>query len=150
ADRRLLLEIKAKTEANEKRIEDLRADMNERFRLLEKRFEDRFEQVDRRFEEIDKRFEQVNQRFHDMLVFMQILAGIFVALVVAVIGFAYWDRRTIIRKAKQETIETLESSGRLVPPDQKIHNVLKILPTLQEKAPSVQWLEKLLREHHLL
>ncbi|RMH82639.1 MAG: hypothetical protein D6681_17200, partial [Calditrichaeota bacterium] len=33
ADRRLLLEIKAKTEANEKRIEDLRADMNERFRL---------------------------------------------------------------------------------------------------------------------
>lgn len=32
-------------------------------------------------------------------------------LVVAVIGFAYWDRRTIIRKAREETIEEGKGKG---------------------------------------
>ena len=30
-----------------------------------------------------------------------------------VIGFAYWDRRTIIRKARDEAIEIIEKEGRL-------------------------------------
>ncbi len=37
------------------------------------------------------------------------MVGVFagqVVLVVAVIGFAWWDRRTIIRKAKEETLAT--------------------------------------------
>ena len=55
----------------------------------------RFEQVDKRFDQIDKRFEQVDKRFGDMFNFLYILAGIFTSLVAVVIGFGYWDRRTI-------------------------------------------------------
>ena len=62
---------------------------------IDKRFEQRFEQVDKRFEQIDKRFDQMTSFFY-------ILAGIFTSLVVAVIGFGYWDRRTIIREARRE------------------------------------------------
>ena len=72
----------------------------------------RFEQVDKRFEELredmNKRFEQVDKRFDQMMTFLWILAVIFTALVAAVIGFAYWDRRTIIRRAKEEAIEEMK------------------------------------------
>ena len=111
----------------DKRFEELRADVDRRFEQVDKRFEQvdkrltelredmnkRFEQIDKRFEQIDKRFEQVDKRFEELITFMWILAGVFTALTVAVIGFAYWDRRTIIRRAKLETIEELEERGKL-------------------------------------
>jgi len=57
----------------------------------------RFEQVDKRFERIDKRFEAVDKRFDQMTAFLWMLTGIFTTLTLGVIGFAYWDRRTIIK-----------------------------------------------------
>jgi len=75
------------------------------------------EQVDKRFAELrqdmNKRFEQVDKRFEQMMTFLWILAGIFTTLTAAVIGFAYWDRRTIIRKARDEAIEAIEKEGKL-------------------------------------
>ncbi|GAB6163375.1 hypothetical protein JCM12298_25350 [Desulfothermus naphthae] len=75
------------------------------------------EQVDKRFEQVDKRIselrEDVNKRFEEMINFLWMLVGIFTTLTAVVIGFAYWDRRTIIRKARDETIETIEREGRL-------------------------------------
>ncbi len=113
-------QVDKRFEQVEKRITELREDMNRRFEQVDRRMEElrsdmnkRFEQVDRRFEQVDKRFEQVDKRFEELITFMWILAGIFTALVVSVIGFAYWDRRTIIRRAKLETIEELEERGKL-------------------------------------
>jgi len=75
------------------------------------------EQVDKRFaelrEDMNKRFEQVDKRFDQMMTFLWILVAIFTALTGVVIGFAYWDRRTIIRKARDEAIEIIEKEGRL-------------------------------------
>lgn len=62
-------------------------------------------EIDKRFEQIDKRFEQVDKRFEQMMSFMWMLAGIFTALVCAVIGFALWDRRTMIRPFESKTKE---------------------------------------------
>jgi hypothetical protein len=45
--------------------------------------------------------------------FLWILSAIFTTLTAVVIGFAYWDRRTIIRKARDEAIEAIEKEGRL-------------------------------------
>ena len=73
----------------------------------------RFDQVDKRFEQVDKRFDQVDRRFNDMFNFLYILAGIFTSLVVALIGFGYWDRTTIIKEARRETIEFIEKEGML-------------------------------------
>jgi len=64
-------------------------------------------------EQVDKRFEQVDKRFEEMMTFLWMLVGIFTTLTAVVIGFAYWDRRTIIRKARDEAIETIEREGRL-------------------------------------
>ena len=99
-------QVDKRFEQVDKRITELREDMNKRF-----------EQVDKRFEQVDKRItelrEDMNKRFEELITFMWILAGVFTALTVAVIGFAYWDRRTIIQRAKLETIEELEERGKL-------------------------------------
>ena len=64
-------------------------------------------------EQVDKRFEQVDKRFEQMMSFLWILVAIFTTLTGIVIGFAYWDRRTIIRKARDEAIEVIEREGKL-------------------------------------
>ena len=119
---REIIERLTRLEENQKtilqRIDDLEKRFEARFEDLEKRFEARFEGIDKRFESIDKRFEDINKRFEDInRRFDDInkrfedlgrqldrMSAIFTALVIAVIGFAYWDRRTIIRKAKEETL----------------------------------------------
>ena len=103
---RLEATLKVFMEQVDKRFIELREDMNKRF-----------EQVDKRFEQMDKRIselrEDVNKRFEEMMTFLWMLVGIFTTLTAVVIGFAYWDRRTIIRKAKDEAIEAIERQGRL-------------------------------------
>ncbi len=75
-------------EATDKRFEELREDMNKRF-----------EQVDKRLEELR---EDMNKRFEQMMAVLQMIAAIFTALTIAVIGFAYWDRRSVISKAREK------------------------------------------------
>ena len=88
-------------------------------------------------QQVDKRFEQVDKRFDQMMTFLWILAGIFTALVAAVIGFAYWDRRTIIRRAKEEAMEDMKREGLL----------RSILEVLRDIAPDNVKLAEILRKY---
>jgi len=81
--------------------------------------------------------QQVDKRFDQMMTFLWILAGIFTALVAAVIGFAYWDRRTIIRRAKEEAIEDMKREGLL----------RSILEVLRDIAPDNVKLAEVLRKN---
>ncbi len=108
------------TQQDRERLIRLEATLETFMKQVDRRFEQvdgRFEQVDRRISELrqdmNKRFEQVDKRFEQAFTFMWILAGIFTTLTVAVIGFAFWDRRTIIRKARDEAIEAIEREGKL-------------------------------------
>ncbi len=122
-DRDRLIRVETKIEQLEKRFSERFNDINNRFEEINRRFEDinrRFEDINRRFEDINKRFEDINRRFEDInrrldqfMTFLIILAGIFTTLTLGVIGFALWDRRTIIRRAKEETLEEIEKRGNL-------------------------------------
>ena len=121
--------------------------IDERLNQIYKRFEQidkRFEQIDRRFEQVDKRFEQVDKRFAELREdmnkrfesFQAIMLGIvatFGALVAAIIGFALWDRRTMIRPFEtrireieavlvdeQDVIENKRNISRLIEAMQKL------------------------------
>jgi hypothetical protein len=120
---RLEATLLAFMQQSDKRFAELREDMNKRFEQLDKRIDDlrqemnsRLEEMrgdtNKRFEQVDKRFEQIDKRIDQLITFLWILAGIFTALVVAVIAFAYWDRRTIIRRAKEEALKEMEEAGR--------------------------------------
>jgi TolA-binding protein len=113
---RLEATILAFMQQSDKRFAELREDMNKRFDQLDKRIDDLRQEMNSRLEEMrqdtNKRFEQVDKRIEQLITFLWILAGIFTALVVAVIAFAYWDRRTIIRRAKEEALKEMEEAGR--------------------------------------
>ncbi len=105
----------------------------ERLIRLETKLETALQQIDKRFEQIDKRFEQIDKRFEDLFTFLWILTGIFTTLTLSSIGFAYWDRRTAIRKAKEETIATIEREGSLV----QLINALRELAKKNKDVASV-------------
>ena len=97
-------------------------------------------EIDKRFEQVDKRFDQIDKRFGDMFNFLYILAGIFTSLVAVVIGFGYWDRRTIIREARREAIEFIEKEGVL----------RRVLDALRELSLEDNRLANALRRFNLL
>ena len=105
-DRELLIRLAVKME-----------EIDKRFEQVDKRFDELRTDTNKRFEELradmNARFAQADKRFEQLMNFLWILAGIFTAMTVATIGFAYWDRRTSIRKAREETIEIIEKEGRL-------------------------------------
>jgi len=117
--------------------------VDKQFEQVDKRFDQidkRFEQVDKRFEQVDKRFEEVNKRFEDLITFLWMLTGIFTTLTAVVIGFAYWDRRTIIKQARDEAIERIEREGRL----------RDLINALREHARHNKELREVLRSFKLL
>lgn len=103
----------------------------DRDRLI--RLETKLEEIDKRFEQIDKRFEQIDKRFDDLKTFLWMITGIFTTIMVANIGFAYWDRRTIIKKAKEETIAEIEKEGKI----RDMINALRELSKTDDKIAEV-------------
>ena len=115
------------------------AEIKATLRTFMEQVDKRFEQIDKRFEQVDKRFEQVNNRFNDMFNFLWILTGIFTTLTASVIAFAWWDRRTIIRKARDETVDYLRKE-----------DLKKLIEILREKAKTDQELARILKQYGLL
>ncbi|GIX47744.1 MAG: hypothetical protein KatS3mg131_1955 [Candidatus Tectimicrobiota bacterium] len=151
-------DVNQRLEQVDQRFNELRQDVNQRFEQVDKRFaqvDQRFAQIDKRFDElrqdmnhrfaqIDKRFNELrqdmNQRFAQLTQFLYILSGIFTALVAVVIGFAYWDRRTIIREARREAIEWMEKEGTL----------RRVVEALREVAREDARMAEALRRTHIL
>ncbi len=88
---------------------------------MNKRFEQRFEQIDKRFESFEKQIDH--------------LAIIFTALVVCVIGFAIWDRKTMIRpfedkvKVIEKRLDANEKAIKEIDPS-KVNNLIDALKDL--------------------
>ena len=127
-DREVLVELKVKMGEIDKRFEQI----DKRFEQIDKRFE----QIDKRFEQIDKRFEELrsdmNNRFEQMMEFLKIMTALFGGLIVALIGFVLWDRRTLLKEAKREAIEYVEKDSIVIKilreyavRDEKMREVLK-------------------------
>jgi predicted PurR-regulated permease PerM len=95
----------------------------------DKRFESMQNQMDKRFEQVDKRFEsmqnQMDKRFDQLTSFLWMIVSIFTTLVVAILGFAIWDRRTIISRAKEEALEAVRAES-------KLNDILKAMRRISE------------------
>ena len=115
-DRELLITLKVKVEEIDKR----------------------FEQIDKRFEQVDKRFEQFGKQIDQLFNFLWIFAVIFTSITVTTIGFAIWDRRSMIRPFETRVKELEEG---------KIGKVISSLRTLAETDTK---LAEALRRNNLL
>jgi predicted PurR-regulated permease PerM len=95
----------------------------------DKRFESMQNQMDKRFEQVDKRLEsmqnQMDKRFEQLTSFLWMIVSIFTTLVVAILGFAIWDRRTIISRAKEEALDAVRAES-------KLDDILKAMRKISE------------------
>jgi len=108
-------------------------EMDKRFEAIDRRFETidkRFEAIDRRFETIDKRFEAIDRRFNQLNNLIIGIIGAFSAIVAVTIGFAIWDRRSMIRPF-EDKVEELRKT------DQKFLEILKTLAREDKKLAEV-------------
>ena len=125
----ILREMDKRFEAMDKRFEAI----DRRFEAIDKRFEAidrRFEAIDRRFETIDKRFEAIDRRFDQLNNLIIGIIGAFSAIVAVTIGFAIWDRRSMIRPF-EDKVEELRKT------DQKFLEILKTLAREDKKLAEV-------------
>ena len=128
------------TPSEEKKLFQDIAEIKATLKVFMEQTDKRFEQVDKRFEDMNKRFEDMNKRFDQMMNFLWILTAIFTTLTATVIGFAYWDRRTIIKKSRDEAIEIIEKEGR-------VRDLIRALRELAKREPQVR---SVLEQYNLL
>ena len=139
-------EFKASREETNRRFEDVNKrfdDINKRFEDLEKNIDKRFEMIDKRFEDINRRFDDINRRFNELINFLWMITAIFTTLTLGVIGFAYWDRRTIIKKSKEEALEEIERKW-------KPERIDKLVSSLRELAKKDAQVAEVLKKFNLL
>jgi len=154
-------EIDKKVYANSIKIDMLEKHMNARFKEIDKRFEDmnkrfeemntnfnrRFEEMNnnfnRRFEEMNNnfnnRFEEMNKRFEDMMNYLWMISAAFLGLTAVTIGFAIWDRKSMIKAAKEEIVEDIKQN--------RLKEFIFELKKLSQKDPE---LAKVLKSFHIL
>ncbi|GAB4203270.1 MAG: hypothetical protein Fur0023_09990 [Bacteroidia bacterium] len=138
SDRDRMIRMEAILEQHDKRFEDI----NKRFEDINKRFED----INKRFEDINKRFEDINKRIDEIYTFLWIMTGIFTALTTATIGFAIWDRRSMIKPFEEKTKKIEEK----LEEQSKEPLARQLLDALKEKAKTDKELAQILRTYHLL
>ncbi len=102
------------------------------------------EQLNKRIEDTNKRIEDTNKRIDDLMNFLWMLAGIFSAITAVTIGFALWDRRTMVRpfedKVKFMEKDILENKEK----------VQKLIETLRELAKEDEKVARLLKHMNLM
>ena len=117
----------------------LRAEMNARF-----------ESVDKRFEAVDKRFEDlrsdVNKRFEQVNTYIGWMIALFAAITASTIGFAIWDRRTMIRPFETKVLQ-MDAAILELKSETKAS---KIMIALRELAKTDSKLAEILKNNNLL
>lgn len=116
--------------------------LEDRDRLI--RLEVKLEEMDKRFEQIDKRFEQIDKRFEQTINFMWMLSAIFIGITGITIGFALWDRRTMIRPFE---VKVRQMEEKIEPMEGKVG---KLLSSLRDLAKTDKELSMVLERYSLL
>ena len=119
-------------------------DDRDRIIRLEEKFDSKFEAIDARFGAIDARFEAINERFdyqqqqiNDLKNMFYWGFGIVIALIIFLLGYIIWDRRTALIPVREKTYDIAEKNKLL----------LKILKEYSQKQPE---LAKIMKLHGLL
>jgi len=122
-------------------------DDRDRIIRLEEKFDSKFEAIDARFETINTRFEAINtrleainerfdyqqQQINDLKNMFYWGFGIVIALIIFLLGYIIWDRRTALIPVREKTFDVSEKNKLL----------LKILKEYSQKQPELAKIMKL-------
>ena len=167
-----LTELKQDQKATHQRIDDMIRTFDQRFEGMNKRFEGmnkRFDDMNKRSDDmnynLNKRFEAINirlddmnhnlnKRFEDMHNMILTLFGSVMALIVALIGYMIWDRKTAHQPLKSK-IGKLENNYDLIESHLETTNpsgpvVTRMLTSFRELARTNEEVAEILRANFLL
>ncbi|MBF0317378.1 MAG: hypothetical protein HQL04_04315 [Nitrospirae bacterium] len=94
ADRDRMIRLEEGLKATNQRLDDNLKAINQRF-----------DAVNQRFDAVNQRFDAVNQRIDDFRGVMYIMISVTVSGMIFIVGFALWDRRTILAPLTRTTRE---------------------------------------------
>jgi len=116
-----------------KRFDNMNQNVNQRFTDINKRFDNMSQTVNQRFTDMNQRFDNmsqtVNQRFADLQNLIVALFGSVMALIIMLIGYMIWDRKT----AQQPMKTRLAAIEEQLDPDNTDHSILARLLAAQRK-----------------
>jgi len=100
--------LEEKIESNYKRLEEKMKRLEEKIESVKTDLENQIKATNRRIDDVktdlENQIKATNRRIDDVNSYLlSLLAGIF-----ALIGFMWWDRRTMITKAKEEVKQNIE------------------------------------------
>lgn len=117
----------------EMKIEALEANINVRFEAVN----GKFEAVNGKFESVNGRFEALESKMDTKFEVVFWILGVMMALILFILGYTIWDRRTALRPALEKASHADETSSKAI----------TILRELAQKYPEIA--EKL-KMHGLL
>ena len=125
-------------------------DFNRRFEYID----NRFESIDNRFESIDNRFESIENRFDSLQNLIVALFGSVMALIIALIGYMIWDRKTAQQPLK-ERISRLEKDHETIDTHLDMQNpsgpvMERVLAAFRKLAETDEKVAAILRSYSLL
>ena len=112
-------------------------DDRDRIIRLEEKFDSKFEAINARFEAINERFDYQQQQINDLKNMFYWGFGIVIALIIFLLGYIIWDRRTALIPVREKNFDVSEKNKLL----------LKILKEYSQKQPE---LAKIMKLHGLL
>ncbi|MBF0537348.1 MAG: hypothetical protein HQL03_03740 [Nitrospirae bacterium] len=131
ADRDRIIRIEEGLKATNQRLEDAIKAINQRFDTTNQKIDDglkatnqrledaikainqRFDAVNQRFDAINQRFNDINNRIDDLRGVMYIMISVTVSGMIFIVGFALWDRRTILAPLARTTKEVEAQTEKL-------------------------------------
>jgi hypothetical protein len=109
-------------------------------------------EIDNRFESMDKRFESIGKRFDQLINIMVAVICAFAGIVAVTIGFAIWDRRTMIRPFETKVrmiegrLDVVESESKNFDQDK----LNRLIEAMKKLASGNQEIAEALRSFKLL
>jgi archaellum component FlaC len=142
-------------EVIDQRFEAVLREMDKRFEAVEAKIDavhkridavhKRIDAVHKRIDDVDKRIDSVNKRMDQMNTYFLTMTGTFVSVVIAIIGFGVWDRKTILVKAKEETellVKNYHDHHHKESPafnaQEKYQQIIDIMKKLSENIPEMR------------
>jgi len=131
-------EMRTRFQAVDQRFEILEKSIDKRFEAIDKRFEavdkrfesliremnQRFESIEKRFELIEKRLDSFDNQMTSMGSFIFTMLSAVIALIIGLIGFIVWDRKSVFDKMEklfQSHVEKYHTPESLVIQEKDTH-----------------------------
>ena len=146
-----LTELKQGHKNLHQRIDDMNQSLNQRFDSIDKRFDEMAQSTNKKFDEMTQNFNQRFEAMHSMI--LNLFTSV-MALVIAMIGYMIWDRKTAQQPFKQQ-IDRLENQLSTVETQLDMNNpsgtvIARLLASLRKLAETDGKVAEVLRSFSLL